>query len=107
MKTNEIVDVLIGKIKTLPNGTEITTSQLVKLCGLESECNSDGFFEPMGLFEIHNALFKAAEKRVFSIKILLIFYLIFKVDKASNIKIIPTIQNLTITLGSATPLSSK
>ena len=62
MKTNEIVDVLIGKIKTLPNGTEITTSQLVKLCGLESECNSDGFFEPMGLFEIHNALFKAAEK---------------------------------------------
>ena len=62
MKTNEIVDVLIGKIKTLPNGTEITTSQLVKLCGLESECNSDGFFEPMGLFEIHDALFKAAEK---------------------------------------------
>lgn len=45
---------MIAKLKTLPNGTEITTWQLLKLCGFTSDEDD--------LFGIHAALFDAAKK---------------------------------------------
>ena len=53
---NSIVKELIGKLKELPDGSKVTTRQLLKLAGRSPEK------EDIDVMAVHAALFKAAEK---------------------------------------------
>lgn len=53
---DSIVKELIGKLKELPDGSRITTRQLLKLAGRSPEK------EGIDVMAVHAALFRAAEK---------------------------------------------
>lgn len=56
-KLEEIIPVLIERLKASPDGYDITTAQLLQVAGYRLDD-----FEFMDLFDIHFALFEAAEK---------------------------------------------
>ena len=56
-KLNVIIPVLIERLQAAPDGYDITTAQLLKVAGYSLED-----FESTVLFDIHFALFEAAEK---------------------------------------------
>ena len=56
-KLEGIIPVLIERLNAAPDGYDITTAQLLQVAGYRLED-----FEFMDLFDIHFALFEAAEK---------------------------------------------
>lgn len=56
-KLAEIIPVLIERLQAAPDGYDITTAQLMQVAGYSLED-----FELMDLFDVHFALFEAAEK---------------------------------------------
>ena len=56
-KLAEVITVLIERLQAAPDGYDITTAQLMQVAGYRLED-----FEFMDLFDIHFALFEAAEK---------------------------------------------
>lgn len=56
-KLNKIIPVLIEHLQNAPDGYNITSAQLLKATGFSLDD-----FEFMDLFDIHFALFEAAEK---------------------------------------------
>lgn len=56
-KLNKIIPVLIEHLQNAPDGYDITSAQLLKVAGFSLDD-----FEFMDFFDIHFALFEAAEK---------------------------------------------
>ena len=56
-KLEGVIPVLIERLKASPDGYDITTAQLLQVAGYRLDD-----FEFMDLFDIHFALFEAAEK---------------------------------------------
>lgn len=56
-KLDGIIPILVERLKASPDGYDITTAQLLQVAGYRLDD-----FEFMDLFDIHFALFEAAEK---------------------------------------------